>query len=501
MMTAIQQPQLTTLADLLIDLAISVDDSWSTIAVAGLQLDSREVIAGDVFLACCGELHDGRDYIEQAVSQGAVAVLAQATDGGLAQYTVANVPVIPMVNLDQQLSEIAGRFYRHPSQQLPVLAITGTNGKTSCTQLFVQLLNSLDVSCGAIGTLGSGVDGVLDAGVNTTPDAITVQRQLSQWFAQSVPAAVMEVSSHGLALGRVSALRYVAAIFTNLSRDHLDFHGSMKAYGETKSKLFQQPGLEFAIVNADDSFCCQLKQTIPASVQVLDYSISDRKAAVFANEIKSGRSGVSAELVTPWGVFSLQSPLLGAFNLSNLLAVITAAVVMGYRLEDILPAIKNIQPASGRMELLTAASDIDVVVDYAHSPDALKNALQALREHCRGNLWCVFGCGGDRDQGKRTMMGAIADQLADHCIVTSDNPRSESAKAIAKQVTAEMSSATIVELDRGKAIAQAVEQAAPSDWILIAGKGHETYQLVGGQSLPFSDFKQARLALAARGAK
>ena len=501
MMTATQQPFTKTLADLLLGLAVDVDQSWLTILVSGLQLDSRQVVAGDVFIACSGELHDGRDYIEQAIAQGAVAVLAQADEGPLNHHTVAGVPVIAVANLNAQLSDIAGRFYDHPSQKLPLLAVTGTNGKTTCTQLFVQLLNAMDVSCGAIGTLGCGVDGVMAAGINTTPDAVALQRQLSQWVEQSLPAAAMEVSSHGLAMGRVSALQYVAAIFTNLSRDHLDFHGSMQAYGEAKAKLFQQPGLQFAIVNADDPFCLELKKTIAASVQVLDYSIKNNQAAIFAQAITCASNGVSAELVTPWGKFLLQSPLLGVFNLSNLLAVITALAVMGYRIEDILPAVAKLKPVAGRMQLLAAQSSIDVVVDYAHTPDALQSALQALREHCTGKLWCVFGCGGDRDQGKRAAMGAIADQLADHCIVTSDNPRSESAAAIAAQMTTAMSANTSVELDRSKAIAQAIAQAAPGDWVLIAGKGHELYQQIGTQSLPFSDFKQARLALAARGAK
>lgn len=501
MMTAIQPPLTNTLADLLKGLVNDVDASWLSTVVSGIQLDSRLVAEGDVFVACMGEKHDGRDFIEQAIAQGAAAVLMQVDEGKLANRLVAGVPVIGVANLSAQLSEIAGRFYQHPSKQLAVLAVTGTNGKTSCTQLFVQLLNSLGLSCGAIGTLGSGVDGVMDAGVNTTPDAITVQRLISQWSVQSIPVVAMEVSSHGLALGRVSALQYEAAIFTNLSRDHIDFHGSMQAYGEAKAKLFQQPGLKFAIVNADDPFYHQLKKIIPESVQLLDYSVENDKAAVFAQAIKCSRAGVSAELVTPWGKFTLQSPLLGVFNLSNLLAVITALAVMGYRIEDMLPAVKKLQPASGRMELLAAQSDIDVVIDYAHTPDALQNALHALREHCTAKLWCVFGCGGDRDQGKRAMMGAIASQLADHCIVTSDNPRSESATTIAEQVTAEMSPATVVELDRSKAIEHAIQQAKPGDWILIAGKGHELYQQVGSQSLAFSDFKQARLALAARGDK
>lgn len=499
MMTATQQSPTHMLADLLKGLVEGVDASWLATAVSGLQLDSRLVTSGDVFVACNGELHDGRDFIEQAIVQGAAAVLAQAAEGELVHRLVAGVPVIAMANLSAQLSEIAGRFYHQPSKKLAVLAVTGTNGKTSCTQLFVQLLNSVGVSCGAIGTLGSGVDGVMDVGVNTTPDAITVQRLMSQWLAQSVPAVAMEVSSHGLALGRVNALQYDAAIFTNLSRDHMDFHGTMQAYGKAKAKLFQQSGLKFAIVNADDPFCHQLKKMTPESVQLLDYSVENNKAAVFAQTINCSRAGVSAELVTPWGKFALQSPLLGVFNLSNLLAVITALAVMGYRIEDMLPAVKKLQPAPGRMELLAAQSDIDVVIDYAHTPDALQNALHALREHCTGKLWCVFGCGGDRDQGKRAMMGAIANRLADHCIVTSDNPRSESAATIAEQVTAEMSPATVVELDRSKAIDQAIQQAQPGDWILIAGKGHELYQQVAGQSLAFSDFKQARLALAARG--
>ena len=467
MMTATQQTSTKTLADLLTDLADGVEASWLSVPVTGLQLDSRQVQPGDVFAACVGELSDGRDYIEQAIAQGAVAVLSDSVDGHEEHQQVAGIPVLTVVHLPQKLSEIAGRFYDHPSRRLPILAVTGTNGKTTCTQLFVQLLNSLSASCGAIGTLGAGVDGELEAGVNTTPDAIAVQRLLAQWSSDSVSAAAMEVSSHGLAMGRVDALQFVAAIFTNLSRDHLDFHHTMQAYGETKAKLFQQSGLQFAIVNADDAFSAELLKTIPSSVKVLDYSTQHNDAAITAHVLSCSSQGVKAELHTPWGQYVVNSPLLGVFNLSNLLAVIAALAVMGYDIERVLAAIACLKPAPGRMELLAHESKVNVVVDYAHTPDALSHALGALRDHCQGQLWCVFGCGGDRDQGKREQMGAVAERLADRCVVTNDNPRGESATAIADQITASMSDQVIVELDRAEAIKLAVTHSQISNFNLI----------------------------------
>ncbi len=468
------------------------------IPVRGLQLDSRCIGEDDVFIACKGVAQDGRDFIREAVAMGAVAVLAERDEQWPEDRDCDGVPVLVVDQLSHKVSELAAVFYDHPGQQLPVVGVTGTNGKTSCTQLMGQLLHELDQSCGILGTLGVGLYGQLQAGINTTPDAISIQRHLADWLQASLAAAAMEVSSHGLEQGRVAAVPFRVAIFTNLSRDHLDYHGTMQAYGEAKLELFQQAGLRVAVINADDEFAETVVAAMPDEVQVLRYSLSDSSADIYARAIEFSAAAVRAELVSPWGVHSLRSPLLGNFNLANLLAALAALASLGYSLAELCAACNALTPVSGRMEKIAFDSDIEVVVDYAHTPDALANALQALRPHTRGQLWCVFGCGGDRDQGKRPEMGRIAEQLADQVVVTSDNPRSENADTIVNDILIGVAAPALVETDRAKAIAYAISQARPGDSILLAGKGHEDYQQVGEQRLPFSDLQQARLALQQR---
>ena len=479
------------------------DQTLAAIQVSGVELDSRQVSAGDVFLACAGFAVDGRDYIDQAIAAGAVAVLAEQNDQW-ANYSERNgVPVLVVENLSQKISGIAGQFFDHPSKQLPVLAVTGTNGKTSCTQLLMQLLNAMNKSCAVIGTLGTGADGAMEAGINTTPSAVAIQKLLATWLAQGISTVAMEVSSHGLEQGRVQALQFELALFTNLSRDHLDYHGSMQAYAEAKARLFKQPGLKRAVINIDDSFSETLLNIIADDVEVIRYSVDAAKDAakridVWVENISYHPDGVSAQFHSPWGEFELHSPLLGDFNLSNVVAAVSGLGAQGYPVATVIESLKALGTIAGRMEKISATADINVVVDYAHTPDALEKALVAIRQHSDGDVWCVFGCGGDRDQGKRPQMGEMVQRYADHIVVTSDNPRHEQASDIINEILGGIDCPSLVEEDRAIAIEFAISNAKAGDCVLIAGKGHEDYQQVGDLRIPFSDIKQARLALAER---
>ncbi len=481
------------------DLLEGLDQALAHMPITGLQLDSREIIAGEVFLACTSSAVDGRDYIDHAIDSGAVAILVELGGQWQANSYYRDVPLLVVKNLRDRLSEIAGNFFGHPSRHLPVIGITGTNGKTTCSHLLMQLLQSLGHSCGVIGTLGCGVDGAVLPAINTTPDAISIQKLLSLWHGQSVDAAAMEVSSHGLDQGRVASVVFSLAIFTNLSRDHLDYHQTMEAYAAAKVGLFKQAGLNIAVMNADDAYSDYFIEQIPAAVKCYRYSLHDNTADIRVENICYTASGVSASLHSPWGQGEFSSELIGDFNLSNLLAVITALCALGYPLIEVLAKVDLLRAVAGRMELVSAAASVHAVVDYAHTPAALQAALQALQLHKQGQLWCVFGCGGDRDKGKRREMAEVAQRLADQVVVTSDNPRSESATAIIDDIMQGFTRPVLVEEDRAKAIALAVQQANAGDSILIAGKGHEDYQLIDGQRLPFSDVQQVRLAIAVRG--
>jgi UDP-N-acetylmuramoyl-L-alanyl-D-glutamate--2,6-diaminopimelate ligase len=485
-----------TLGDLLPDLA----PAHARVPVTGIAIDSRQVRSGDVFLAFPGEHVDGRLFVDQAIAAGAVAVVAET---GFVRDDLS-VPLAIAMHLRARASEIAGRFYDQPSKAISVIGVTGTNGKTSCTQLLAQALHLAGQSCGVIGTLGNSLDGAISGGGLTTPDPIALQQQLAQWRDLGVAHTAMEVSSHGLAQGRVNGVQFRGAVFTNLSRDHLDFHGSMEKYGAAKSALFELPALEFAVLNRDDAFGAALADKLRARLPVFDYSLHGN-AAIAVTEAKYRADGVDARITTPWGVISARSYLLGDFNLSNLLAVIAVLGQMGFSVAQIEALLPNLKPIAGRMQRIDtngavdANADIEVIVDYAHTPDALEHALSALRQHCRGQLWCVFGCGGDRDKGKRPLMGEVAARLADRVVLTSDNPRSEDAQTIINEIRAGFSGAATIESDRATAIALAIAQARAGDIVLLAGKGHEDYQLIGAEVRPFSDSAVAAAALQARG--
>lgn len=489
-----------SLGQLLPDLGASAGAAIAGLAVSGLALDSRQVKPGDAFFALRGTRDHGINFAAGAVARGARVVLAEAPviDEPNFDERKLDVPVLWIDNLHAQVGDIAARFYDQPSRSLRIVGVTGTNGKTSTVQLIAQALDFLGHRPATIGTLGAGLYGHLHDGERTTPDAINVQRLLAAFRDEGADHVAMEVSSHALEQGRVAAVDFEVAAFTNLTRDHLDYHGSMQAYGDAKAKLFAWPTLKTAVINIDDAFGQQLAKRIAADVRSLHCSAAAHDADVVASAIVTSSEGLAFELVTPWGSRPIHSALLGRFNVANLLAVVACLGALGEPFDRIVDAVEALQPVNGRMNRLGGSGRLPlVVVDYAHTPDALEQALSALRPHCAGRLICVFGCGGERDVGKRPLMGAIAARLADVAIVTDDNPRGEDGDIIVAQIVAGMGgmAESTVERDRARAIERALRMAQPSDVVLIAGKGHETYQDGADGKLPFDDMAVARKTL------
>ena len=472
-------------------------------AIQGLSLDSRAIMPGDMFLACAGTQVHGLHYAEQAIQRGAVAVVWEADgvhqpDAAL-QRKYQAVTWVAAANLGQQAGVIAERFYGAPSRAMTVFGVTGTNGKTSVSQFLAQALHQ-DHPCGVIGTLGNGLAGQLRAGSHTTPDAVSLHTLFDDFRNQGARYTVMEVSSHGLDQGRVAGVDFNVAIFTNLSRDHLDYHGDMDAYAGAKRRLFELPSVTQAIINADDDFGRDLINSLDKRVEVISYAIAGDTSAqadgfkptLTASHLKQDHRGIHFRVESRWGKAQVNSPLLGRFNVSNLLAVLAALLVQNIPFNEALKRIEQCRTVDGRMERVDCLDQQPlVVVDYAHTPDALEKALAALRDHMpadsKGKLWCVFGCGGDRDRGKRPQMGALAERLADHVIVTNDNPRGESPQAIADEILQGMHKPIRADLllNREIAIRKALTEAANDDVILIAGKGHEQYQIIAGDRLPY----------------
>lgn len=463
----------------------------SAVLIRALSSDSRAVLAGDLFLAT----QAGSAHIPDALARGAAAVAYEAQSSVSA---VGPVPMLAIRDLDTQLSAIAGRFYGEPSRSMRLIGVTGTNGKTSVTQLLAQALEQLAVPCGVVGTLGVGVYGALTPSGHTTPDAVTLQAALAQLKQSGARAVALEVSSHGLHQHRVAALTFEVAVFTNLSRDHLDYHGTMERYGAVKAALFAWPELQCRVINIDDSFGQSLAQTNAPS-RLIRYSIDNPAADLHCKKFSLTEQGIEAYLSTPQGEGWLRSSLLGRFNLSNLLAVVGALLGLGYPQDEVLAALPHLQPPAGRMQRLGGGDRPLVIVDYAHTPDALTQVLRALRGQTRGQLHCLFGCGGDRDRGKRAQMAVAAEQAADHVLVTDDNPRSEDPAQIFQDIQQGFSAPDSVLFvhDRARAIHSLIGKAALGDVVLIAGKGHEDYQDVQGVRRPFSDIQVATQVLAA----
>ena len=504
MMAAWKAPAGIRLDELLEGLSDAGD--YASRSVSGVTLDSRQVEPGALFLACSGSRGHGLDHLDQALSRGAAAVFYEPHPAYGAPTTgSAGVPVIAVPGLAASASLIASRFFGDPSRDLFVVGFTGTNGKTSCSQFLAQALT--EERCAVIGTLGNGFPSALEPGSHTTPDPVGLQELLARFRAQGARSVAMEVSSHALEQGRAAAVRFSAAVFTNLSRDHLDYHGSMASYGASKERLFSMPGVAAGIVNVDDPFGRRMIGRIPSTVERIGYGLAplsdfpavDRRLQGTPERVDA--DGMTIRFSGSWGAGTFSTALLGRFNASNLLAILAVLLQKGLSPEEAARRISGVKTVAGRMERFGGGDNPLVIVDYAHTPDALEQALGALRPHVDGRLVCLFGCGGDRDKGKRPLMGAIAERLADKVVVTDDNPRFEPNDRIVTDILQGMTrpSEVTVEHDRAAAIRAAIIDAAADDLVLISGKGHETTQQVGELKIPFSDREQALKALRERG--
>ena len=467
------------------------------VAISGVTADSRQIKPGMVFAAYPGEAGDGRRYIAAAIQAGAVAVLWEQA-GFSWPHEFAGVPNLAVPNLKGSIGEIAAQIYGDPSSDLWVVGVTGTNGKTTCTQWLAQGFTALARKTAVIGTLGNGFPPALDYTGNTTPDAAVLQAALADYRAAGAIGVAMEVSSHGLDQGRVNGVQFDVAVLTNLTRDHLDYHGDMASYAAAKARLFAWSGLRYAVLNLDDAFgrelAAQLQHT---AVQVVGYGFA--QGNVRGSHLQLSPAGLVMRVETDWGNAELHSSLLGRFNAHNLLASLATLLVSGVALTDAVTVLSTVTAVAGRMQAIGGGQQPLVVVDYAHTPDALEQVLMSLRElNPSGKVWCVFGCGGERDAGKRPLMGAIALQQADHVMVTSDNPRSENPQAIIASICAGMDGTEMVTVDRAQAIINVIAQANVGDVVLVAGKGHEDYQEIAGVKYPFSDVLVASQALEAR---
>lgn len=480
------------------------------VTVRGLALDSRQVRPGTLFLAVAGRHVHGVDFVADAIAAGAAAIAWEPTDAvteDSGPLRAAPVPVVAVEQLGRRAGEIAARFYGHPSRDMFVVGITGTDGKTSCSHFIAQALHAGSDRCGVIGTLGYGFYGALRPGLHTTPDALTLQRELAALRNGAARAVVMEVSSHALDQGRAAGVAFDVAVLTNLSRDHLDYHGDEASYAAAKRRLFLAPDLGAAVLNLDDTFGRALYAELPAALPVVAYALEHAEVAgidrpntrwLAAAQVVASTAGLSIGIDGSWGEGRLDVALLGRFNAGNLLAALAVLLIRGVPFEAALERLARVQTVPGRMEPFGGGADQPlVVVDYAHTPRALEQVLKALREHCSGNLWCVVGAGGERDAGKRPLMGAIAERLADYVVLTDDNPRHEDATQIVMDILTgiEDPDAIYVQRDRAAAIAQAIGNSAPGDVVLVAGKGHEDYQQVGDERLPFSDRDTVRTLL------
>ncbi|MGJ8681111.1 UDP-N-acetylmuramoyl-L-alanyl-D-glutamate--2,6-diaminopimelate ligase [Paraglaciecola sp.] len=476
------------------------------IMISGLVLDSRDVSIHKAFVAIKGHVRDGRDFIPQAVSLGAKVILLECdspAEHGHLEMREQSL-LISFYQLPQTMSELAGRFYQFPANSLSVIAITGTNGKTSTVQLTSQLAYLLGEQAASIGTLGSGmfssssdsVNSELKDTINTTPDAISMQALLAEFVGDGAFQVALEASSHALVQNRIQAVKTDVAVFTNLTRDHLDYHGSMAEYAAAKRQLLAQPGLTFAVINGDDAeynnWLAQVPNTVTSVLFGQNFqpdSVPTKHKYCVAKNVQYTSSGLRLSLQSSWGDCELRLALLGQFNVSNVLAAICAQLCLGKSLKQIAYVAQKLRPVAGRMELFCRSKMPTIVVDYAHTPDALEKALLATRQHCQGKLVCVFGCGGDRDAGKRSLMGEIAEQFADSVILTDDNVRSEDPKQIVADILTGFRNPDVikVEHDRKKAIQLAVSQCAEGDMVLVAGKGHEQYQIIGNQTLSYDE--------------
>jgi len=502
-------------------------DELPDLMIHHLTADSREVKPGSLFFAYPGHKTDGRHYLKQAHHQGVKVIVCEKVGleiyHELLQGLHADVLIIPLHGVQSKLSEIAARFYDYPSRAMTVIGVTGTNGKTSCTHFIAEVLNTLGTRTAVMGTLGYGIPPDLKESLHTTQDAISIQRNLAEFRDQGIQVVAMEVSSHGLAQHRVDAVEFAIAAFTQLSQDHLDYHVTFEDYAAAKERLFHFASLKHVVLNLDDPMGYRLAETFVETIHELSpidelspiHDLSsihelplcmgytqERKELknldiISAEEIQFEVNGFKLSLNTPWGNGIVHSPLLGRFNISNLLLVLAVVGLLKPNLTETLVRLEKLHSVPGRLQQFGGQGLPEVIVDYAHTPDALEKVLMTLREHCRAKLWCVFGCGGDRDRGKRPLMGAIAERLSDRVVLTDDNPRSEDSVQILKEIQEGLSGDKPIELvnDRALAIKYAIQNASRDDMILIAGKGHEEYQIIGSERRYFSDREQVEAEL------
>jgi UDP-N-acetylmuramoyl-L-alanyl-D-glutamate--2,6-diaminopimelate ligase len=474
--------------------------------ITRLESDSRAIRQGDTFVAYPGALADGRNFIAQAIERGANAVIWEAHE--FKWNPDWSVPNLGVSDLRHHAGEIAGQVYGQPSKEIWMVGVTGTNGKTSISHWLARSFSALNRKCALLGTLGNGFPGALSATANTTPDALLVHGLLKEYVQQGAKVTAMEVSSHALTQGRVNGVHFDVALLTNLTRDHLDYHGDMQSYAAAKRRLFDWASLKFAALNLDDAFGAELAEQLQdAEVEVIGYGMNDDALklaerlgirAVYGNLSHMDAQGLTLQLHTSWGSAALQSKLIGRFNASNLLGALAVLLASDVVIDDAVRELGLQKAVAGRMQTLGGKGSPAVVVDYAHTPDALEKVLHTLREVTEpsgGKVICVFGCGGDRDRGKRQMMGTVVSRFADVRIVTSDNPRNEEPRDIIDAILQGMHGDYLVIEDRAKAIAAAIEKASRNDTVLIAGKGHEDYQEIRGVKHPFSDSEIAHRAL------
>lgn len=494
-MPAEHMPPNTTLAELLKDFAEA-----PPIPILGVASDSRLLTPGSLFLACQGINSHGVDYLAEAMAAGASAVAYDASTSNVLDDI--GIPMFAVDKLDAKLGEIANRFYGRPSELLKVIGVTGTNGKTTVAWLIAQCAQLLGERCAYLGTLGHGIDEIHGGEGMTTPAAIELHGQLANFVDQGASLAAIEVSSHALSQGRVDGVRFLAALFTNLSRDHLDYHADMREYFETKARLFLECDTQHRIVNLDTEFGTQLAARCGQEVVTVSTNfdrVANGRPYVFVRSVVAKEQGSGIAFSTSWGDGHFTLPLLGDFNVANAAIVLALMLKLDVPLESACDVLSQVEAPPGRLQYVAAAGPA-VYVDYAHTPNAIEVVLRALRGHCRGKLWCVFGCGGDRDSGKRPLMARSAERLSDRVVICSDNPRTEDPGHIIDAVVAGLTrpeKATVIE-DRAAAIAWAIEQAGNSDIVLIAGKGHEDYQQIGTEKRPFSDYTVAEAALHAQ---
>jgi len=490
----------------LLEFSISLEIDLQPLPERDLVNDTRSIKAHDIFCAVIGTEQDGRKYIDQAINLGVDLVIAQCLSveqHGSVEFKKVNsedslqqskdVAIVHFYQLDRYLFALAKSYYQNPQAKMEMIGITGTNGKTSTSQIIAQLLNSCEQSCAVIGTVGAGRLGHLSDLNNTTPGATQLHQLLNNFTQQKVSHVAMEISSHALSQHRVTAQLIDVAVFTNLSRDHLDYHKTMDNYAEAKYQIFTHDKAQVAVINGDDLQAKSWLKNWCSEEVVFVYgrgkTIKQFSHFVYGCDIKHTHEGIRFLLDTHLGSITIDSPLMGDFNVDNLLAAIAVLLTQNYSLKDVQQATSKLQPIIGRMEMFSLKGKATAIVDYAHTPDALSNALSACRQHCKGQLWVVFGCGGDRDKGKRSLMGEAAELHADNVVITSDNPRNEPANNIVKDILlgCKMNEKVTVILDRKEAVMNTLALAKPNDMVLLAGKGHEDYIVVGNEKIPYNE--------------